>query len=233
MHFFAFNIKSYAHATVHLTNEEDLAYRRILDICYDTEAPLDPDPKVISRRVRCELTSVQNVLGEYFILTDTGWVHPRVQKELDSTYAKSEKAKESALLSVKARQDRANAQRTLNERSTNVELPITHDPVPMTQKEKTKKSQQAAPVVFPFELDTQEFKQAWEEYMTYRRQSKFKTLKSASIHAKFQEMAEWGHDQAVEALKASISNGWQGIFQPTGKPTPHAATTSSKYDHAF
>ena len=175
-----------------------------------------------------------NVLGEFFILTDTGWIHPRVQKELETTYAKSEKAKESALLSVKARQDRANAQRTLNERSTKVKLPNTQYPIPNTQKEKTqKKSQHAAPVVFPFELDTEEFKGAWEEYMTYRRQSKFKTLKSASIHAKFAEMAEWGHDQAIEALKASISNGWQGIFQPNGKQTQQAATTSSKYDHAF
>jgi len=40
MHFYDFNIGDYAKKTQHLTNEEDLAYRRALDMYYDTEKPL-------------------------------------------------------------------------------------------------------------------------------------------------------------------------------------------------
>jgi uncharacterized protein YdaU (DUF1376 family) len=45
MHYYKFNIADYRSATAHLTNEEDLAYRRLLDMYYDTEVPIPNDPK--------------------------------------------------------------------------------------------------------------------------------------------------------------------------------------------
>ena len=232
MHFYSFNIKEYCHATAHLTNEECLAYRRILDMYYDREAPINLDIELVARRVRCEVAAVRNVLQEFFIQTEDGWVQPRVQKELEATYAKSEKARAAALLSVKTRKNQADAQRTLNGRSTPVQLHNTQDIIPNTQKKK-----ETASLVFPEELDTDEFKASWNDYMTYRRLMKMKTLKSASLQAKFKEMASWGHDQAITAISNSIANGWQGIFEPTGKPTSSyqktSAVTESDFAHAF
>jgi uncharacterized protein YdaU (DUF1376 family) len=232
MHYYSFNIKEYTHATVHLTNVECLAYRRMLDICYDTEAPLPSDHHLVARRVRCDVAAVLNVLGEFFIHTDLGWEHPRVQKELEATYAKSEKARAAALLSVKTRKNQADAQRTLNERSTPVQLHNTQDIIPNTQKKK-----ETASLFFPEELDTDEFEQLWNAYMAYRREMKMKTLRSSSVAAKFKEMAAWGHDQAITAISNSIANGWQGIFEPTGKPTgtyqKPSAVTESDFAHAF
>lgn len=71
MHFYDFNIGDYAKKTPHLTNDEDLAYRRLLDIYYDTEKPiafpLDNDGlATLSRRLRLPLQSVKNVLDEFF-----------------------------------------------------------------------------------------------------------------------------------------------------------------------
>jgi uncharacterized protein YdaU (DUF1376 family) len=85
MHFYSFNIKEYCHATAHLTNEECLAYRRILDMYYDREAPINLDIELVARRVRCEVAAVRNVLQEFFIQTEDGWVQPRVPGSVSST----------------------------------------------------------------------------------------------------------------------------------------------------
>ena len=40
MNYYSFHIGDYRGATAHLSNEEDLAYRRLLDMCYDTESAI-------------------------------------------------------------------------------------------------------------------------------------------------------------------------------------------------
>lgn len=76
MHYFDFNIKSYQAATSHLTNEEDLAYRRLIEMYYDTEQPIPTDNPVLTRRLRVGLPSLESVLKEFFKPTDIGWIHP-------------------------------------------------------------------------------------------------------------------------------------------------------------
>lgn len=67
MHFYEFNIGDYAKKTQHLTNEEDLAYRRLLDMYYDTENPvLTTGLATLSRRLRVSEESLKNVLDEFF-----------------------------------------------------------------------------------------------------------------------------------------------------------------------
>jgi len=77
MHYFNFNIKSYQAATSHLSNEEDLAYRRLIEMYYDTEQPIPIDNNpVLTRRLRVGLPELQIVLNEFFEETGRGWVHP-------------------------------------------------------------------------------------------------------------------------------------------------------------
>ena len=67
MHFYQFNIGDYAKKTQHLTNEEDFAYRRLLDMYYDTENPvLSGGLATLSRRLRVSEEALQNVLTEFF-----------------------------------------------------------------------------------------------------------------------------------------------------------------------
>jgi hypothetical protein len=79
-------------------------------------------------------------------------------------------------------------------------------------------------------LRTQQFEQAWEGYIAYRRKSRYKTLQPDSIAAKWREMAEWGHDNALLAIAETISNGWQGIFEP--KPKPNTTTNHANHRDA-
>lgn len=67
MHFYDFNIGDFAKKTQHLTNEEELAYRRALDMYYDTEKPLiSGGLATLSRRLRVDENALKNVLEEFF-----------------------------------------------------------------------------------------------------------------------------------------------------------------------
>jgi uncharacterized protein YdaU (DUF1376 family) len=83
MHYFQFNIKSYQSATAHLSNAEDLAYRRLLDFYYDTEKPIKPtDNPSLCRRLRVGLNELETVLNEFFVLTENGWQHSYCDTEI-------------------------------------------------------------------------------------------------------------------------------------------------------
>jgi hypothetical protein len=68
MHFYDWNIGDYAKKTQHLTNGEDLAYRRALDMYYDTEKPLDLTSGLptLSRRLRVDIQDLENIIREFF-----------------------------------------------------------------------------------------------------------------------------------------------------------------------
>ena len=134
MHYYQFNIGDYQSHTAHLTDIEDLAYRRLLDWYYLHELPIPLDLTETSRQIRMRSHSVRiaSVLQEYFERTDDGWIHHRANKEMAKVGEKSEKAAASA----KARWSKnANALRTQSEGSaTHNTLPITQDTVHKTQK---------------------------------------------------------------------------------------------------
>jgi hypothetical protein len=85
---------------------------------------------------------------------------------------------------------------------------------------------------FPESLNTEAFKTEWENYLAYRREAKLKPLKPQSIKAKLSEIALWGEQTAITAIRNSISNGWQGIFYPSSttpkKPHDHRSEKRSR-----
>ena len=82
MHYYSFHIGDYRAATAHLTNEEDLAYRRLIDMYYDTELPIPTDLVWVARRLRVSIDAVRSVLEDMFYLTDAGWDNERCSLEL-------------------------------------------------------------------------------------------------------------------------------------------------------
>lgn len=139
MNYYPFHVGDYIAHTAHLDPLEDIAYRRLLDLYYMQEMPLPHDAAKLARliRMRDYVDVVQTILEEFFTETDAGWRHDRCDAELAKISEKSQKARESAAASVKARQEKrtsgersTDAERTLNERSTDAELPNTQDPIP-------------------------------------------------------------------------------------------------------
>lgn len=111
MNYFPFHVGDYAAHTAHLEPIEDLAYRRMLDAYYLREGPLPSDPREIARliRLRSNMGEIESVLSEFFVLTESGWVHARCESEIARMKDKQAKAKTSAEASVNAR--KANALR--------------------------------------------------------------------------------------------------------------------------
>ena len=82
MHYYQFHIGDYRAATAHLSNDEDLAYRRLLDMYYDTEDPIPIDTDWVARRLRLDSQVIVSVLKDMFVLSELGWHHARCDKEI-------------------------------------------------------------------------------------------------------------------------------------------------------
>jgi uncharacterized protein YdaU (DUF1376 family) len=137
MHYYQFNIGDYQSHTSHLSDIEDLVYRRLLDWYYLHECPIPLNEAEVSRqiRMRSHTESIAIVLQEYFERTDDGWIHHRANKEIAKADDKSEKASASA----KARWSKkdANALPTQSEsNATHNTLPITQDTKPIKENKK-------------------------------------------------------------------------------------------------
>jgi uncharacterized protein YdaU (DUF1376 family) len=135
MHYYQFNIGDYQSHTAHLSEIEDLAYRRLLDWYYLHESPIVDDIPEIARqiRMRTHTESIAVVLQEFFELTQNGWSSIRANREIAKTGEKSAKASASA----KARWNKdshANALQTQSEgNATQNTIHITQDTEHRTQ----------------------------------------------------------------------------------------------------
>lgn len=133
MHYYQFNIGDYKSHTEHLSEMEDLTYRRLLDWYYLHETPIPLELTEVARQIRMRSHSdcIALVLQEYFERTDDGWIHHRADKEIAKTDDKSEKASASAKARWKKEKD-ANALRTQSEGNA------THNTEHITQDTKHK-----------------------------------------------------------------------------------------------
>lgn len=155
MNYYPFHIGDYIAHTAHLDPIEDCAYRRLLDAYYLNEGPLPIEVDKVARQIRMKANTadVEQVLREFFVLTDSGWTHARCDAEIAKMQDKQAKARASAEASIRARQAKADAsaskkpstpptdaERTLSERSNerltdapaDVELPTpTPTPTPV------------------------------------------------------------------------------------------------------
>jgi uncharacterized protein YdaU (DUF1376 family) len=137
VNYYSHHIGDFDRATRHLSRLERSVYRDLLDVYYDTEAPLASDVASLCRKIIArtseEATAVEQVLNEFFIETPAGWYHDRCEEELEayrtSTSQKSAAGKASAAKRAAKRQQALNEtatpiQRKSNARSTPVEMPL-------------------------------------------------------------------------------------------------------------
>lgn len=97
MNFYPFHLGDYAAHTRHLSLLEDLAYRRMLDLYYTSEAPLPVEPEKVARLIgmRDHMQEVSDVLSDFFIKTESGYTNARCDKEIETYRAKAERARQA------------------------------------------------------------------------------------------------------------------------------------------
>lgn len=82
MHYYQFHVGDYLSSTSHLSNEEDLAYRRLLDMYYTSEKPIPLDTQWVARRLRVASEVVELVLKDFFTQTPDGYTKERCEQEI-------------------------------------------------------------------------------------------------------------------------------------------------------
>ena len=126
MHYFQFHIGDYRAATAHLSNDEDLAYRRLLDMYYDTENQIPLDTQWVAKRLRMDCDVVKAVLQDMFKLTETGWHHGRCETVIEQYHAMAEKNRVNGRLGGRKKNPVATDSQPIAEATINNE-PITNN----------------------------------------------------------------------------------------------------------
>jgi uncharacterized protein YdaU (DUF1376 family) len=79
---YKFHLGDYITHTLHLSDAEDLAYRRLLDLYYMSEEPIPLNTELVARKIRLDLDITESVLGEFFERTEIGYQNSRCDAEI-------------------------------------------------------------------------------------------------------------------------------------------------------
>lgn len=82
MIWYKFHLGDYITHTLHLSDAEDLAYRRLLDMYYMSEKPIPLDTEAVARKIRLDLDITESVLVEFFEKTEEGYQNSRCDAEI-------------------------------------------------------------------------------------------------------------------------------------------------------
>ena len=136
MHYYQFNIGDYASHTRHLSLIEDAIYRRLLDVYYLHERPLNSGVTTVARQINAKEyeKEVKIILEEFFQLTEKGWENFRADKEIENFHTKIEQASKAGKASAEARLNRRSTSVSTDVQPTNNHKPITinHKPIKNT-----------------------------------------------------------------------------------------------------
>ena len=82
MIWYKFYLGDYITHTNHLSDAEDLAYRRLLDLYYISEKPIPLETESVARKIRLDLDITESVLGEFFDKGVDGYRNSRCDAEI-------------------------------------------------------------------------------------------------------------------------------------------------------
>jgi uncharacterized protein YdaU (DUF1376 family) len=210
MHYYNFNIGDYIKHTMHLTIEEDITYRRLLDLYYDTEAPIPTDIHWVSRRLRMGSEVVESVLNEFFILTEEGYRNHRADAEIADYHAYIDKQRSNGKLG--GRPKKSNGKPIANPSQTQAEpkKSLNNNQQTTTNKQETDSK---APAVQcpPGILET-----TWADFVKHRK------AKKAPITETAMKGIQREADKAGMSLDATLqimcARGWTGFNAEWVKP---------------
>ena len=189
MNFYPFHIGDYISHTSHLSDQEDLAYRRMIDLYYMTEQPFN-DSSTIARRIRSSVETVESILHEFFEFCDDDcWHSKRVDEEIAKYHAMQEGGRKGASIRWGKGGD----------------TPPKQPPMPTKNQEPRTKNQIKNIVAKPEGLtDT-----VWMDFLTLRKAKRLPITETA-LSGISREAQKAGKSLA-EAIQICCERGWAGF----------------------
>jgi uncharacterized protein YdaU (DUF1376 family) len=228
MHYYQFNIGDYLSHTKHLDLMEDLAYRRLLDLYYLHERPLNSGIASVARQIgmRDHETEVKTVLEEFFNLSDDGWINHRADKEIKHFHSKIDQA---------SRAGKASAERRMSARSTDVQLTNNQEPIT---------NNQLKPSICPPDGELESAKKLpgcdhkavielyHQNLPTMRRVEVWNETRAGYLRQRWREVAA-ELAQAQDITASDVLNWWGEFFKSVGKSRFLTGRVNSKDGRAF
>ena len=222
MNFYPFHIGDYLSHTSHLTDEEDLAYRRMIDLYYQTEEPFTDTAK-LARKVRSSFEIVGSLLHEFFVYEDDAWHNKRADAEIAKYQAMKDGGRKGAAVRWNKGSDKP-----LN--TPPITLP-NHSPMPTKNQEPlTKNHIKTIPTPVGVSDDL------WSDFLVYRKRLKAPvTDRVLARLIKEAELAKMPLDQVLETI---IFKGWRSfdatwITQAAQKATEMPLGSEKQIEEAY
>lgn len=224
MHYYQFSIGDYRAATAHLTNEEDLAFRRLLDMYYDTEQKIPLDTQWVSRRLRVDAHVVRDVLNDMFVQHEDGWYHARCADVIEQYHAMAEKNRANGRLGGRKKNPVGSDSQPIAKATINQE--------PLTNNHKPKKDK-ATVVARPASID----EQLWNDWLVIRKKKDAPLTQTAwDLFLGQVNKANWTVDDAIKecCLRtwASFKAEWVAPKQTFAQQVADVARSTVPAQHA-
>lgn len=240
MHYYPHHIGDFIADTARLTDSQCMAYLRLIWHYYDTEKPLENDPESLAFRVGANSSDISLILKHYFILDGDVWRKTRCDNVIGEYHGKADKARKGAGIRWEnERKKRTDSERNANASETNANAsksdanqePITNNQKPILlnntpqaaqdENETLKLPSLSKTVKAKFDPESlinqmpQDLGVWWLKWIDYRKSRKLST-KEPTWRAQAANLSEWGKAgyDPCQAIKSSIENGWQGLFEP-------------------
>tara|TARA_R110002111_G_C5986432_1_gene371576 strand:- start:1845 stop:2558 length:714 start_codon:yes stop_codon:yes gene_type:complete len=193
MHYYQFNIKDYSFATIRMSLMEDLAFRRMLDLFYESEKPLPLEIKRIAKLIGMleYQEEIKDVLSDFWKETVDGWVNSRANDEIVKYQSKAESARTNGKKGgrPKTQEEPKKTQLVNLANPEKSESKANHKPITNNHK----------PVIKDLSVITDGFEHWWNLYPSSRRKNKKGCL------VKFKVKCKNLNDDQVEELVNVIS----------------------------
>lgn len=125
MHYYQFNIADYRKDTTHLSIIEHGIYRQLMDWQYLDENPIPKETQTVMRRLCLGFefeTQLQNVLSDFFVLTEKGYVQQRIIDTIKDYHGKAETNKANGRLGGRPRKQALKTQSVIFANPTETEV---------------------------------------------------------------------------------------------------------------
>lgn len=216
MNYYPHHIGDYKAATAHLSNDEDLAYRRLLEMYYDTERPIPLETQWVSRRLRLETQPIENVLKDFFERRDDGWHHARCDAEIKEYHRMQEKNRSNGRKGGRPRAAPDKAENPVGSQSVASGNPPEPQSQPTGKATRTRTrtnistSLRSVDDTVAMLVDLGVTQKNARDWLQTRKDKGAKTLTDTALELVRSEAAKAGISLDL-AIKTAAGHGWQGF----------------------